>query len=349
MTARRQDTIQLASRMRSSAYARRTLYMRYRGVGSMEMVQPKAQLAAKQQPTLKPKQVHPRQSYPTVRHVKQPSNIAVELKQQSYATTQQPKSHKHLTPRPDKPIKKRLGAEERLKTDESRLNEIPKSRPKSTKSQYRLLTAAAVIVFILGVAASINTFLINRQTKQQVTALSGGQDGILQEGDTPDESEPDKNSSNDYRVAPDMPRFIRILKIGIESRVLQMGVSDKNQLLAPSSIYDTGWYTGSAKPGETGVALIDGHVSGPTRPGVFKQLGSLNAGDRIEIERGDGKIIKYEVVRKQSYPYEETDMAAALRSIEPGRNGLNLITCDGRFNVEANNYDNRLIVFTVEL
>lgn len=227
----------------------------------------------------------------------------------------------------------------------------PSSAPRS--KQYYILMVTAVVIAVLGIGVSINTFFINRQAKQQVAVLSSSSetehDGDeLPAGGIPDESEPDPSSLRDYTVAPEMPRFIRIPKIGVENRVIGVGVNDQNQLGAPANIFDAGWYRGSALPGERGTALIDGHVSGPTTPGVFKELKQLNEGDIIEIERGSGEVITYEVTGKQSYPYDETDMAAALTSSIPGRNGLNLITCDGKFNAADNNYEDRLIVFAVE-
>lgn len=166
-------------------------------------------------------------------------------------------------------------------------------------------------------------------------------------GDNPSELEPGPTGISSYRVAPDMPRVMTIPKIGVESRVKSLGVKPNNELQAPANIYDTGWYKGSSKPGESGAALLDGHVHGPNKPGVFHKLHTLKAGDPIYIERGDGTRITYTVVSQKTYAQQDTDMVAALESIVPGKEGLNIITCTGAVDRATNRYDDRLVIFAV--
>jgi LPXTG-site transpeptidase (sortase) family protein len=144
-----------------------------------------------------------------------------------------------------------------------------------------------------------------------------------------------------------MPRILRIGKIGVEAKVLSLSIGANNQLRAPASIFDAGWYNGSALPGESGAVLIDGHVHGPTKPGVFVGLKKLKTGDAITLERGDGKVFTYRVAKMQSYAKDAVDMGAAFSSAEPGKPGLNIITCDGAYD-DAGHYENRLVVFAVQ-
>lgn len=236
--------------------------------------------------------------------------------------------------------------------EDNELADVQEGRPKKPL-QYYLAMSAAAIVFLLGIGVSIHTFMTNRQVKKQVTTVladTTSNDSVeLSPGSLPDESDQDPDVVRNHQVAPDKPRYLRIPKIGVDHRIIEVGVSTDNQLGSPASIHDVGWYRNSAKPGQDGASLMDGHVSGPTQPGVFRNLIKLNVGDLIEVERGDGEIITYEVRQKQSYPYAETDMHAALRSIEHGKHALNLITCDGKFNAATNNYEDRLIVFAVEV
>lgn len=230
------------------------------------------------------------------------------------------------------------------------INKSPKNittKPKfKSKSLHHSLITAAFLVFSLGVAASIMTFKTNSDVVSEVKAASLGRNDI-QEEDTPSESDLPKGSVNSYKVAPDLPRKISIPKLSVEGRVLALGVKDNNELKAPSNIYDTGWYLSSAKLGEIGATLIDGHASGPTKPGVFHNLKKLVKGDTIKVDRGDGKVFTYLVSKTQVYNQNSVDMAAALVSAEAGKSGLNLITCTGKYNKQTKRYDDRLIVFAV--
>ncbi len=213
------------------------------------------------------------------------------------------------------------------------------------------LTAFAVLLFVIGLGVGGLQFLTNHKVKAQVAALTTHKAANAETSSTDaDPSVPAEDrpaSISDYHVAARLPRVLRIQKIGVESRVVQVGVNSNNQLRAPASIFDAGWYNGSALPGDNGAVLLDGHVHGPTKPGVFNSLKNLKAGDKLTLEQGDGKVLTYHVVKSQSYAKDAVDMGAAFSSITPGKPGLNLITCDGSYN-DAGEYNNRLIVFAVQ-
>ena len=148
------------------------------------------------------------------------------------------------------------------------------------------------------------------------------------------EEEPTEEEVYEYWVAPDLPRYLSIPKLNIYNRrVLQVGVNPTGELATPNNIFDVGWYESSGKPGGGGTMLIDGHNGGPNVYGVFKFLPDLEIGDYITIERGDGEIFQYQVVENKAVLLEEADkyMATALRSPEPGRESLTLITCTGEW------------------
>lgn len=148
------------------------------------------------------------------------------------------------------------------------------------------------------------------------------------------EVEPTEQEIYEYWVAPDLPRYLSIPKLNIyDRRVLQVGINPTGELATPNNIFDVGWYESSGKPGTGGTMLIDGHNGGPNVYGVFKYLPDLEAGDFITIERGDGVLFQYQVVENIAVSLEEADkyMATALRSPEPGRESLTLITCTGEW------------------
>lgn len=222
----------------------------------------------------------------------------------------------------------------------------PAEKPRRQNVQKRLLTALAVLLFVFGIGVAIDGFMANRHVEAQVeqTAGGGSNSEAAMVGDIPNEGErPDVNA---YQVAASMPRKISIPKIEAEARILKLGVTASGAMAAPANIFDTGWYDQSSKPGEAGAMLIDGHVHGPTKPGVFHQLKTLKPGDEIAVERGDGQLFNYKVVSLKTYPADSVDMmGAALTPVTAGKPGLNLITCAGELDKTTNHYKDRLVVF----
>ncbi|HEY5805909.1 MAG TPA: class F sortase [Candidatus Saccharimonadales bacterium] len=210
------------------------------------------------------------------------------------------------------------------------------------------LASLATALFVFGIGVGIVQLNTNEKVKAQVKTLaakSGEKSDDSLAGGLPSEDRPGDISG--YHVSTALPRVIKIPGIDVEAKILRLGVKASNELKSPANIYDAGWYEGSARPGESGAMFIGGHVHGPTRPGVFYDLKKMKAGDKITIERGDGKVFTYHVVKSQSYDKDSVDMGAAFSSIEPGKPGLNLMTCDGGFD-DAGNYSKRLIVFAVQ-
>jgi LPXTG-site transpeptidase (sortase) family protein len=226
------------------------------------------------------------------------------------------------------------------------------SKPSRPKLQL-LLVGMAGFVFLIGLFVSFLTLQTNRTAKAQVAALSKNSqqaDGAAATGAPPSETKPTSSSVAGYQVAPDLPKYIKLAKFGTTARIRPMSVNDKNELQAPASIYDAGWYNASARPGAgagSGAILIDGHVHGPTLPGIFANIKTLQAGDEVQIVRGDNQVFKYTVVKTQTVDANNLNIGIALASAKPGVAGLNLITCGGPYNRVNGEYTQRTIVFAV--
>lgn len=223
-----------------------------------------------------------------------------------------------------------------------------KKRKLVTKS--RSLVALAMVLFLTGMGVSLQTLRQNQKTAGEVKALTKQAEtgGPQADPNVPSENKPSSNGLASYRVAPDLPRILTIAKLNVKARVVKVGLKADNSIQAPYNIYDAGWYEGSAKPGAPGAMFIDGHVHGPTAPGIFVNLKNLKAGDQVEIERGDGTKITYKVVKSQTYDVSNVDMAAALSPVTPGKPGLNLMTCAGKYDRNTKEYSQRLVVFAVQ-
>lgn len=158
---------------------------------------------------------------------------------------------------------------------------------------------------------------------------------------TPDEKPVD--TSAPYKVPSHEPKRISIDSTGITGFVQKVGKDEDNVIVAPSNIHMAGWYTGSVLPGESGLSIIDGHVSGRYGPGIFHTLKNVTPGDIISVEFGDRSMKMFKVVRKKQLPKNEA--GEYLMEKDPGiKKQLNLITCAGPFSRVENEYDSRLVV-----
>ena len=157
----------------------------------------------------------------------------------------------------------------------------------------------------------------------------------------PDETPID--TAQPYAVADDLPKLISLPSLGVQGFVQRISADSAGTLAVPTNVHVAGWYVGSAKPGEAGLSIIDGHLQGKYREGIFKRLGDLKAGDGIEITFGDGSVKKFAVVHVQSYAL--ADAGAALFVHDPAISSqLTLITCAGQYDTQAQAYAERVIV-----
>lgn len=211
-----------------------------------------------------------------------------------------------------------------------------------------VVIALAVVGFI-----AYDFWLVNQKTQALLVAP-----GII----TPlNESDPEKAAEGSettkptiddlstYKVAADAPRVLTIKKLNVAARIRPMELNSDKTIQAPKSIYDAGWYTGSAKPGETGAVFIDGHASGATHFGLFGYLTLLKIGDELSVEKGNGELLTYRVVHTEKVPLNAIDMVKALAPYEGVKKGLNLMTCTGKWLDDDKTLDHRVIVYTEQV
>lgn len=206
-----------------------------------------------------------------------------------------------------------------------------------------VMVGMACLIFLFGVAAVLHSFKVD---KDLVATVQAEQEGSADHS----EDEPTSDDLAAYQVAPGMPRYLSIEKFGVKSRVRHMGLDKEGKLDVPGNVFDVAWYNDSAKPGSPGGAsVIDGHVSGPTKPGALKRLKGLVSGDTVSIEKGNGETISYKVVDVQVLPTDKVDMSKVMVPATPGTHGLNLISCTGSFNKSTEDYSHRVVVFTEKI
>jgi sortase (surface protein transpeptidase) len=163
-----------------------------------------------------------------------------------------------------------------------------------------------------------------------------------------DQNKPSEGEIQTYQAAVDAPRLLLIPKLEIEARVKRVGTSLTGEPISPSNIFDVGWYDDSSKPGQPGAMLINGHIAGSNKNGVFHDLSTLQPNDIIQIEHGDRTVLTYVVNKVQAYSGDQIDMGTALKSIVTDKHGLNLMTSSANYDGGTGQSGQRVIVFAVE-
>jgi sortase (surface protein transpeptidase) len=141
-----------------------------------------------------------------------------------------------------------------------------------------------------------------------------------------------------------VPLRLKIPRLQIDAAVEAVGLTPQGAMGVPKNTSDVAWFSLGPWPGETGSAVISGHLdwyNGATA--VFNNLYKLHPGDKIYIIDGSGAS-KIFVVRK-SQLYAADAEATPIFSSAAGAH-LNLVTCAGVWNKFKNSYTKRLVIFT---
>ncbi len=148
-----------------------------------------------------------------------------------------------------------------------------------------------------------------------------------------------------------LPAEIRIPSLDVTSTVNQIGLNPDGTLAVPQPgpDYDkAAWYEGSPTPGQTGPAVIEGHVdSAANGPSVFYDLGKLSKGAAIEISREDGSVVTFVVDDVKAFPKDEFPTFDVYGNTDGPE--LRLITCGGEFNSDTGHYVNNTVVFASQV
>lgn len=139
------------------------------------------------------------------------------------------------------------------------------------------------------------------------------------------------------------PVRIRIPAIRVDALVGPLEVLPDGSLAAPARFDAAGWWRAGPEPGESGPAVVAGHIDNTRGPAVFYNLRRLRPGDEVLVDRADGTSAEFVVERLETYPKDRfpTD---AVYGPTPGPE-LRLITCTGPFDRSARSYLDNIVVF----
>lgn len=141
-----------------------------------------------------------------------------------------------------------------------------------------------------------------------------------------------------------LPVQLQIPSLKVDAKVLFMGKTKSGAMDTPNNVTDVGWYKYGALPGNSGTAVMAGHLDGlKAEPGVFSQLKLLQPGDVVSVRDSAGATVSFKVRASKSYGQNEQPPEVFTSTVGAH---LNLITCTGAWDKTAHQFAQRLVVFT---
>lgn len=145
-------------------------------------------------------------------------------------------------------------------------------------------------------------------------------------------------------AAEGLPVRLKIPSIRVNAVIGSVGITANGAMGVPRRPSETSWYMFGPKPGETGSAVIAGHVNWLYGAiGVFENLHKLKPGDKITVQNDRGEITDFVVSSTRAMGQKE-DASSVFLSYD-GKSHLNLVTCSGVWDKVARVYSKRLVVF----
>jgi sortase (surface protein transpeptidase) len=144
-----------------------------------------------------------------------------------------------------------------------------------------------------------------------------------------------------------LPVALTIPAIGVQARLVHLGLTAAGALAVPPSTVVAGWYTGSPRPGAIGPSVIAGHIDSHTGPGVFFRVSWLRPGDHVYVRRADGTLAVFRVTAVRSYAKDRFPTLAVYGPTPDAE--LRLITCGGAFDPQLGSYLSNTVVYAVQV
>jgi Sortase domain len=140
-----------------------------------------------------------------------------------------------------------------------------------------------------------------------------------------------------------LPVMLTIPAIGVQTRLIHLGLTADGALQVPPTASIAGWYTGSPRPGAIGSAVIAGHIDSYLGPGIFFHLSQLRRGDRVYVRRADGTLAVFAVTSVRTYPKDHFPTQSVYGPTPDPE--LRLITCGGTFDYQLRSYLSNVVVY----
>lgn len=141
---------------------------------------------------------------------------------------------------------------------------------------------------------------------------------------------------------------LQIPIINVDAQIEYVGTTTEGTMAAPIGPLPVGLYKFGAEPGQIGTAVIDGHSGWKgDQKAAFDNLHKLKVGDQVDVQDSTGNTVAFVV--KETRLYNPNSDTKEIFTTSDGKSHLNLITCEGVWDVASKSYSERLVVFTDKL
>jgi len=145
-------------------------------------------------------------------------------------------------------------------------------------------------------------------------------------------------------VPRSVPVALRVPAIGVDVSLSTLGLNPDRTVQVPTDFQQPGWFGLGPSPGQTGSAVILGHVDSYKGPAVFFRIRTLRAGDQVNVSLADGAIAHFQVTAVAMYA---KDQFPAQQVYAPhGGSALQLVTCGGTFDTHTRSYLSNIVAYT---
>jgi hypothetical protein len=152
----------------------------------------------------------------------------------------------------------------------------------------------------------------------------------------------------DQLVVPDRvePVALRVEAAGISAEVRPVGVDASGTAMAvPPDGSVVAWYRDGPSPGESGSAVLAGHVDYGGQRGALFDLVDVGMGAEIAVDFDDGSSRAFLAVGLRRYQKAELPTTELFR--QQGPPVLVLITCGGSYDRQSRSYRENVVVFAI--
>lgn len=227
-----------------------------------------------------------------------------------------------------------------------------------------LVLLMTVIVFLMTRVVSNNTQQFANQPTSKQASHNSTQESIVN-NDNPradDHETESKQPSLTPSVPPSptvtpsstptptpvigQPQYIQIPSIGVDAYVEETGYNAEGTTMdVPEDPINTAWFNAGPVAGYPGNAVIAGHYDNALgQPAAFWYLNQVQPGDEIIIYDNIGQRLRFIVRDVQTYHISQVPLREIFGKTNYSR--LNLITCGGYWDIGANTYSDRTVVYS---
>lgn len=197
---------------------------------------------------------------------------------------------------------------------------------------YSTLVSATLVVLLF----SFNPSLLNLIRPQRI----GGFFGKLkaQENNLPKQSVFEEELKPIYAE----PSRLYMRETVIDLPIIEVGVEEDGTMEAPEDWNVGGWYRKSAKPGQMGNVIINGHYDNNFgAPAAFYELKNAKINDKVFIVDSLGKVYTYRITNLFYIDILDPERLKVFDDVHD-RSELTLITCGGVW-IPGEGYSKRLV------